>query len=73
MVHERGEFKPRAALYISCVARAGVRFSETERTGGEMALLRAVLGDIPIAGFYAAGEISNNRLYGYTGIIALFL
>lgn len=73
VVHERGEFKPKAALYISCVARAGVKFSETERTGGEMALLRAVLGDIPIAGFYAAGEISNNRLYGYTGIIALFL
>ncbi len=74
VVHERGEFKPRAALYISCVARAGVKFgATTDKVGGEMALLRAVLGDIPIAGFYAAGEISNNRLYGYTGIIALFL
>lgn len=73
IVHERGEFKPRGALYISCVARAGVRFGQTERTGGEMALLRAVLGDIPVTGFYAAGEISNNRLYGYTGILALFL
>lgn len=73
VVHERGEFKPRAALYISCVARAGVRFGESEKTGGEMALLRAVLGDIPVTGFYAAGEISNNRLYGYTGILALFL
>ena len=73
VVHERGEFKPRAALYISCVARAGVKFGETEKVGGEMALLRAVLGDIPITGFYAAGEISNNRLYGYTGILALFL
>jgi small ligand-binding sensory domain FIST len=72
IVHERGEFKPRAALYISCVARAGVRFGEGDRPGGEMALLRAVLGDIPIAGFYAAGEISNARLYGYTGILTLF-
>jgi small ligand-binding sensory domain FIST len=72
IVHERGEFKPCAALYISCVARAGVRFGEGDRPGGEMALLRAVLGDIPIAGFYGAGEISNARLYGYTGILTLF-
>jgi small ligand-binding sensory domain FIST len=73
IVHERGEFKPRAALYISCVARAAVKFKEGNKPGGEMALLREVLGDIPIAGFYAGGEISNNRLYGYTGILALFL
>lgn len=72
IVHERGEFNPKAAVYISCVARAGVRFGEGERPGGEMALLRAVLGDIPVAGFYAAGEISNARLYGYTGILTLF-
>jgi small ligand-binding sensory domain FIST len=73
IVHERGEFKPKAALYISCVARAHVKFKEGNRPGGEMALLRAVLGDIPVAGFYAGGEISNNRLYGYTGVLALFL
>lgn len=73
IVHERGEFKPKAALYVSCVARAGVKFGAGERAGGEMALLRAVLGDVPIAGFYAAGEISNARLYGYTGIVTLFL
>lgn len=73
IVHQRGEFKPKAALYISCVARAGVKFSKGDRAGGEMALLRDILGDIPMAGFYAAGEISNARLYGYTGIVAVFL
>ena len=73
IIHERGEFKPKAALYISCVARAGVKFGAGDKVGGEMALIRAVLGDIPIAGFYAAGEISNARLYGYTGIVTLFL
>lgn len=74
IVHERGEFNPKAALYISCIARAGVRFGEGdgEGPGGEMALLRTVLGDIPVAGFYAAGEISNARLYGYTGVLTLF-
>ena len=71
VVHERGEFKPKAALYVSCVARAHVKFGEGA-AGGEMALLRAILGDVPIAGFYAGGEISNSRLYGYTGILTLF-
>lgn len=52
------------ALYISCAARA---------QSGEMALVREVLGDIPLAGFYAGGEISNRRLYSYSGIIILFL
>ncbi len=38
-----------------------------------MRLIRDELGDLPLAGFYANGEISNNRLYGYTGVLALFL
>ena len=31
------------------------------------------LGDFPLVGFFANGEICNNRLYGYTGVLALFL
>ena len=73
IVHERGEFKPRAALYVSCVARTSVSFGNDKQPGGEMALIREVLGDLPITGFYANGEISNNRLYGYTGVLTLFL
>ncbi len=38
----------------------------------EMNLLAEELGDIPIAGFYANGEISHYRLYGYTGVLLLF-
>ena len=34
---------------------------------------RADLGDFPLVGFFANGEISHNRLYGYTGVLALFL
>jgi small ligand-binding sensory domain FIST len=67
-----GVFKPKAALYVSCVARAGMMFGEAGM-GGEMALIRDILGDIPLAGFYAGGEISNTRIYGYTGILTLFL
>lgn len=73
IMHETGHFAPKAALYITCVARANVAFGQNKIAGGEMALLREILGDIPITGFYANGEISNNRLYGYTGVLALFL
>ena len=31
------------------------------------------LGDIPIAGFFGNGEIAHHRLYGYTGVLTVFL
>lgn len=73
VVHDTGTFSPKAALYVSCVARAGVVFGDDGHPGGEMKLLRDILGDIPITGFYANAEISNNRLYGYTSVLTLFL
>lgn len=72
IVASHGAFKPKAAIYVSCVARAGMAFG-TGKSGGEMALIRDILGDIPLAGFYAGGEISNTRIYGYTGVLTLFL
>ena len=39
----------------------------------EPALIRQVFGDIPLAGFLAAGEIAGDRLFGYTGTLTLFL
>lgn len=73
IMHERGSFQPRAAIYVSCVSRAGVAFGDDPNPGGEMALIREILGDVPLTGFYASGEISNTRLYGHTGILTLFL
>jgi small ligand-binding sensory domain FIST len=32
-----------------------------------------VLGDFPLVGFFANGEIFHDRLYGYTGVPAVFL
>ena len=61
---------PRAGLYFSCVARGQNLFGPGS---AEMQLIRDELGDLPLTGFYANGEISNNRLYGYTGVLALFL
>ncbi len=68
---ETGCFEPKGALYVSCMARA---FSDSgEKQKGEMHLIQDIIGDVPLAGFYAGGEIFNARLYGYTGILTLFL
>ncbi|MHA1598376.1 MAG: FIST signal transduction protein [Alphaproteobacteria bacterium] len=61
---------PRGGLYFSCVARGPSLFG-TE--GRELEIIRDCLGDVPIVGFYGNGEISNARLYGYTGVLALFI
>ncbi len=61
---------PKGGVYISCVARGANMFG---KEGREMALIRAGLGAFPLVGFYAGGEISNNRLYAYTGVLVLFL
>lgn len=70
LIREHGRFAPQAAIYVSCVARGMTDFGPA---GGEMKIVQSILGDLPIAGFYANGEISNRRLYGYTGILILFL
>lgn len=72
VVKERGVFAPRGALYVSCVARAGVDFKGAGKAGGELDLIRDILGPLPVAGFYAAGEISGGRLYGHTGVLTVF-
>ena len=61
---------PRGGLYISCLGRGRHLFGDNAR---EMNMISEVFGDIPIAGFYANGEIAGQRLYGYTGILTLFL
>ncbi len=68
VVRGRCREAPKAAVYVSCVARGPQLFGAK---GAELEILRAGLGDIPITGFYAAGEIAGERLYGYTGVLAL--
>lgn len=72
VIKDNDDFTPKGAVYISCVARAFNNFGQDEECG-EMALVKEVIGDIPLTGFYASGEISSGRLYGYTGILILFL
>ena len=61
---------PRAALYFSCLGRGQRLFGQP---GVEQSLIRSYLGDIPLIGFYANGEISHHDIYSYTGVITVFL
>ena len=60
---------PKAGLYYSCVGRGPNLF---QHEAHEMQSIRGAFGDIPIVGFFGNGEISNNRVYGYTGVLTLF-
>jgi small ligand-binding sensory domain FIST len=59
----------RGGVYVSCLARGPNTFESAE---AEVAILQQALGDVPLVGFYANGEISHDRIYGYTGVLALF-
>jgi len=61
--------QPRGALYFSCLARGEHMFGSR---GAELDLIRRTLGDVPLVGFFCNGEISRDRLYGYTGVLTLF-
>jgi small ligand-binding sensory domain FIST len=66
---KRSPGAPRGALYHSCLGRGRNLFGDHS---AEMKLIQKLLGEVPLAGFYANGEISHNRLYGYTGVLTLF-
>ena len=61
--------KPRGALYFSYLGRGANLFGPDSE---ELKLIQAGLGDLPLVGFFCNGEISHNRLYGYTGVLTLF-
>jgi small ligand-binding sensory domain FIST len=60
---------PKAGVYVSCIARGAALWGES---GVETGLIRETLGDFPLIGFFANGEISRDRLYGHTGVLTLF-
>ena len=60
----------RGGLYVSCAARGPNQFTAPER---ETAIIRETLGDFPMVGFFANGELNRDRIYAYTGVLTLFL
>ena len=57
------------AIYVSCVGRGGPHFGAPS---AELAIIRHALGDVPLVGFFAAGEIARHHVYGYTGVLTVF-
>lgn len=60
---------PRAAVYVTCVARGPNLFGEASE---EVSLIKEAMGSVPVVGFFANGEIFNGRLHGYTGVLTVF-
>jgi small ligand-binding sensory domain FIST len=57
------------AVYVSCSGRGGPHFGSPS---AELQIVRRALGDVPLVGFFAGGEIAHHRLYGYTGVLTVF-
>ncbi|CAD5370321.1 conserved hypothetical protein [Rubrivivax sp. A210] len=61
------------AIYVSCSGRGGPHFGGPS---AELKIVQHALGaggdEVPLVGFFAAGEIARHHLYGYTGVLAVF-
>lgn len=57
------------AVYVSCAGRGGPHFGAPS---AELQIVRRALGDVPLVGFFAGGEIGHRHLYGYTGVLTVF-
>jgi small ligand-binding sensory domain FIST len=57
------------AIYISCAGRGGPHFGGPS---AELKIIQHALGDVPLVGFFAAGEIARHHLFGYTGVLTVF-
>ena len=57
------------AIYVSCTGRGGPHFGAPS---AELQIIRHALGDVPLVGFFAGGEIARGHLYGYTGVLTVF-
>lgn len=68
----KGDGKPlpaKGAVYVSCLGRGSHMFGEQSE---ELRVIQHQLGDIPLVGFYASGEIGGQNLYGFTGVLTVF-
>ena len=57
------------ALYVSCAGRGGTHFGAPH---AELRTVRQALGEVPLVGFFAGGEIARQNVYGYTGVLTVF-
>jgi small ligand-binding sensory domain FIST len=70
---EHGGLPPKriaGAIYVSCSGRGGPHFGGPS---AELQIVRKALGDVPLVGFFAGGEIARHHVYGYTGVLTVFM
>lgn len=60
----------KGGVYVSCLGRGRQQFGDHSE---EVRFIHTVLGDFPLVGFFANGEIHKNALYGFTGVLTLFV
>ena len=60
----------KGGLYISCLGRGREQFGDHSE---EVRFIHSILGDFPPVGFFANGEIHKSTLYGFTGVLTLFV
>ena len=53
------------AIYVSCAGRGGPHFGAPS---AELQIIRRALGDVPLVGFFAGGEIARHHLVGNTDV-----
>ena len=56
-------------MYVSCVGRGRYMFGAQSE---ELKIIQREIGDVPLVGFYANGEIGGQNLYGFTGVLTVF-
>jgi len=67
---EQGAGALLGAVYISCAGRGGPHFGAPS---AEVQWVQHGLGEVPLVGLFAGGEIAHARLHGYTGVLTVFL
>lgn len=67
---KRAKGKIKGGVYYTCLGRGRYQFGDNSE---ELRMISDELGAFPLVGFFANGEISHNRLYGYTGVLTLFV
>ena len=60
----------RGAIYVSCAGRGGPHFGGPS---AELKIVQHALGEVPLVGWFAGGEIARRHLYGYTGVLTVFV
>ena len=60
----------KGGVYVSCLGRGREQFGDNSE---EARFIHSVLGDFPLVGFFANGEIHKNSLYSFTGVLTLFV